>query len=159
MNVGDILKLLLQSPVIAAVVVGIFTVASIRLGLGRFRSERWWERKAAAYAAAIEGLHGMYDLYKARADAEDAGANLIEEWEKKLHEGDMLGWMEVRKGASIGSFVMTKRAASILDGVMKKLDELDSDRVDPYSELRERVRILSDAIIAMKVEAKADLQT
>jgi len=154
-----IINALLQSPVVAAVVVGIFTLASIRMGLGRFRSERWWERKASAYAAAIEGLHSMYDRCKAVVDAEDAGANLSEAWGKKLGDGSLLGWAEVRKGASIGSFIMTKRAASILDDVMKKIEELNAAEMDAYSENAEKAKILTDAIIAMKVEAKGDLRT
>jgi len=156
---AEIIKSLLASPVIAALVVGIFTLASIRLGLGRFRSERWWERKAAAYAAAIEGLHAMYDRCKAEVDAADAGANLSDSWERKLGDASLIGWAEVRKGASIGSFVMTKRAASILNDVIQKIDEANGAGMDFYSENFEKKKFLSDAIIAMKVEAKSDLRT
>ncbi len=59
MTLEEWVKFALQSNVVAALVVGTFGVLTLWLGLGKFRSEKWWERKAAAYVAVIEALHGM----------------------------------------------------------------------------------------------------
>ena len=67
-------KLVLQSNLLTAIVVGCFGLLTLWLGLRKFRSEKWWERKAVAYASAIEALHGMHDLANARIEAEERPA-------------------------------------------------------------------------------------
>jgi NADH:ubiquinone oxidoreductase subunit 6 (subunit J) len=59
MTFDDWAQLIVQSNVVAAVVVGIFGIVTLKLGRTRFRSERWWEKKAAAYASVIllDGYH------------------------------------------------------------------------------------------------------
>jgi hypothetical protein len=69
MTWAEFLKLVLTSPVITAVVAGYFALGGIWLGLSRFRSERWWERKAAAYASAIEALHAIEEHAKKYVDS------------------------------------------------------------------------------------------
>jgi hypothetical protein len=54
------LKLILQSNVVAALVVGGFGILTLKLGLGKFRSEKWWERKSVAYVTTIEAMHAIY---------------------------------------------------------------------------------------------------
>jgi hypothetical protein len=158
---AEIIKDILQSPVIAAGVVGLFTLLSIRLGLSRFRSERWWERKAEAYAAVIEQLHAMYEFSKAHIEAfegEYEFNNFPENWRKRIIKENNEGWAGIRKAASIGSFVMTKRAASTLTDLIASHDKISVD--GPEHEYHQaRLALLNEAIIALKVEAKNDLRT
>lgn len=158
MSAEEWLKLALQSPVFAALVVGVFGIVTIKLGLSRFRSERWWEKKAASYAAVIEGLHAMYDSSKAYAHSSLKGYELSDEFSAKLEEANLNGWAEIRKGASIGSFVMTKRAASILGDVIREMDA-QSEELPTHEFHNTRRELLSDAIFSMKAEAKRDLGT
>jgi hypothetical protein len=154
----DFWKVILQSPVVAATIVGLFGIASIWVGLGRFRSERWWERKAAAYASVIEGLHAMYDSSKAYEAAANGGYELSDDFEASISEASLKGWAEVRKGASIGSFVMTKRAAYILSDLDQNLER--QEQALPTSEFHQtRKEFISNAIIAIQIEAKKDLRT
>ena len=45
MTFEDWAKFVLQSNVVAAVVVGLFGVLTLKLGIGKFASEKWWERE------------------------------------------------------------------------------------------------------------------
>src|SRR5258708_35823296 len=111
MTYGDWAKLILKSSFLTAFVVGGFGLLTLWLGLRKFRSEKWWEKKATAYAAAIEALHGMYDISLAHVEAIEADQEISKERLATLQVVNLTGLSEVRKGASIGSFIMTKHAA------------------------------------------------
>lgn len=88
--------LLLNSPVIAAfvgaTVAGLFGAGAVWLGLRRFRSEKWWERKAAAYASVIEALHVLEDVEDEEIDALEKMVQLpmerLEKTSTKIHSGE-----------------------------------------------------------------------
>jgi hypothetical protein len=157
MTSDDWAKLILQSNLFAAFVVGGFGLLTLRLGIGKFRSEKWWERKASAYAAAIEALHGMYDLSLARVETIEAGQDISQERMKSLMTANLAGLSEIRKGASIGSFIMSKRAASILRDVLVEFEKMEAPSNHEFHDVR--ATILSDAILKMTIEAKRDLRT
>jgi hypothetical protein len=103
-------------------------------------------------------MHAMYDGAKAWADVANSDYELSEEWSETLREENMIGWAEIRKGASIGSFVMSKNAASILSQLVRELDAQDND-LPTFDFHSARRNILSDAILRMTTEAKRDLGT
>lgn len=157
MTFEDWAKLVLQSNLLAAFVVGGFGLLTLWLGLGKFRSEKWWERKASAYAASIEALHGMYDLSLAHVEAIEADQDLSKERLTNLQAANLAGLSEIRKGASIGSFIMSQRTASILKNVLAEFDKLEAPSRYEFHDTR--AGILSDAIAQMTMEAKKDLKT
>jgi hypothetical protein len=157
MTYEEWLKLILQSNVVAAIVVGLFGLVTLRLGLGKFRSEKWWEKKATAYATAIEALHGMYDLSLARVEAIETDQEISDERLTTLQAANLAGLSEVRKGASIGAFVMSKHAASILGEVLKEFDKIEEPSLHAFHDTR--ASVLSSAISRMTREAKRDLKT
>jgi hypothetical protein len=157
MTYGDWAKLILKSNLLTAFVVGGFGLLTLWLGLRKFRSEKWWEKKATAYATSIDALHGMYDLSLAYVEAIEDDQEISDERLATLQAANLSGLSEVRKGASIGSFIMTERAASILSGVLKEFDKLDAQSKHEFHDTR--AVILSDAIRDMTIEAKKDLRT
>jgi hypothetical protein len=159
MTFEDWAKFVLQSNVVAAVVVGLFGVLTLKLGIGKFASEKWWERRAAAYAAVIEGLHGVHAFHAKFVDSLEKRYELSERYLSHLDEKSTSGLDEIRKGANIGSFVMSKRAGLILKGALEKLDGVSFTQNDPLSYHETKAAILDDAIIAMTLEAKRDLGT
>jgi hypothetical protein len=157
MTAEDWIKLLIQSNVVAAIVVGLFGLLTLWFGLGKFRSEKWWEKKATAYAAAIEALHGMYDLSLARVEAIEAYEDIADDRLVALQAANIAGLNEVRKGASIGEFILSKSAASILRSVLKEFDKMEEPTLHAFYD--SRATVLSDAIKKMTDEAKRDLKT
>jgi hypothetical protein len=150
-------KLILQSNLLTAIIVGFFGLLTLWLGLRKFRSEKWWERKAAAYASAIEALHGMHDLANARMEAEEMREDLPAERLSSLLAVSQAGLSEIRKGANIGSFIMSKRSAMILKDVLNDFDKMQAPT--SYEFYDTRAAILSGAITQLTAEAKRDLRT
>jgi hypothetical protein len=154
----DWLKLILQSNVVAAVIVGLFGLLTLKLGIAKFASEKWWERKAASYASALDGLHKMYDCARDFREAFEKNQELDEAYVEKIVSDSSAGYAEMRRGENIGSFLMTKRAGMILSQLRRGLDEtqqgVPSQKYHDY-----RMGLLYEAIIAMTVEAKRDLKT
>jgi hypothetical protein len=159
MTFEDWLKLALQSNVVAALIVGGFGILTLKLGLAKFRSEKWWERKAAAYVAVIEAMHAIHAYAYAMADADSSGHDVIETHRKKLSADSLAGLMEVREAASVGPFLMSKGAAGVVADLVRDMEKLDA-AVEPVSELHKtEVKIVSEAILRLTAEAKRDLQT
>lgn len=69
----EIIKFLAQS---AIAVLGAFLAA--HLSMHRFRTEKWWERKAAAYSELVEALHHMKWYPSEQIDAEMENRELPE---------------------------------------------------------------------------------
>jgi hypothetical protein len=157
MTLEDWAKLVLQSSLLTAFVVGSFGLLTLWLGLRKFRSEKWWEKKATAYAASIEALHGMYDLSLAQVESIETDQEISKERLITLRTANMAGLSEIRMGASIGSFIMSERAASILRDVLAEFDKLEAPSPQEFHDTR--AGILSDAILKMTIEAKRDLRT
>jgi hypothetical protein len=159
MTVEEWIKFVLQSNVIAALVVGAFGILTLKLGLGKFRSEKWWERKAAAYVSTFEAMHAVYGYAKAVVDAEGVGHDLSESHLTELSNGSLKGLLEIRKAASLAPFLMSKRASMIVSQLVRELGELDPSQ-EPIIELHraEMVKVY-DAIVSLTKEAKLDLRT
>jgi hypothetical protein len=151
--------LFLNSPVIAALVAGLFATAAVWLGLRRFRSERWWERKAAAYAAIIESLHILEDVEDQRIEAIRESLQLPPKHIDDLRLKSVEARAEIRKYANLGGFVVTDRTTSILDDVTDALaiPYRDGELMLNYHE--ERWAAVGKALAAVKIEAKNDLRT
>ena len=97
MTFEDWAKLVLQSNLLAALVVGCFGLLTLRLGLGKFRSEKWWEKKASAYASVIEGLHGMYDLSLAQVESIEVDQEISEDRLSCFELQTWLDWLKFAK--------------------------------------------------------------
>ena len=116
MTHDDWIKLALQSPVIAALVVGTFGILTVWLSLRRFRSERWWERKTESYAKVIEALYGMRNYSFEQMEAHLRQHEWPDEKEARLRDENQKGALEVNRAVSIGEFTLSRRAAEILGG-------------------------------------------
>lgn len=157
MTVEDWVKLILQSNVVAAVVVGIFGLVTLKMGIAKYASEKWWERRASSYATVIDGLHSMHKAYSAWAEAHETRQELDNDYAEELSRANSAGFEEMQRGETIGAFLMSKRAADILRQLRAGIE---ADGTFAFGEVfRKRAGLVHDAIIAMMVEAKRDLKT
>ncbi|MFK4657053.1 hypothetical protein ABIF97_006987 [Bradyrhizobium japonicum] len=156
MTFEDWIKLVLQSNAVAAIIVGIFGLVTLKMGIAKYASEKWWERKAAAYASVIDGLYGVHKASAAYADAFDTRQDLDDDYSEELVQGSVAGYAEMQRGENIGAFLMTKRAVDILKQLRLDLNEQGM----PFGEVhRARANLVRNAITAMMIEAKRDLRT
>jgi len=153
----EMITLVLNSPVFAAFVAGACGVTAVWLGLRRFKTERWWERKAAAYAAVIESLHMIEDVETERLTAIEKSVELPLERVDKIRLQSVQARADVRKYANLGGFVISEHAAKILNDLTQFLAQTPKDNLYEYHDAR--AVSVAKAIAAVKLDAKADLHT
>ena len=107
---------LLVSVVSGVFVAAVASAVTAHFAFRRFYSERWWERKAAAYTDAIEMLYSLNDYPNTLFEAEVAilEAELTQDQLKAL-EGEYRGAVDrLNKTITLGSFTLSERAIAIL---------------------------------------------
>jgi hypothetical protein len=157
MTVEDWIKLILQSNVVAAIIVGIFGIFTLKMGIAKYASEKWWERRASAYASVMDGLHAVYKSSSVHAEASETHQEIDDDYSEELSQASMAGYAELQRGETIGAFLMSKRAASILRDLRQELELVGSSPLG--RDHRRRADSVYHAILAMMAEAKRDLRT
>jgi len=150
---------------IASLVATIVSIYNARLR--RFALERWWERKAQAYAEVVGSLVSLtYSLDRWQDDeyevikdgqngvSEDVKNEVIAEYNKAL--------ARIERAATEGNYILSEKAAKTLSDFLKKLRE-NSNReytgwVDWYSALVQNFEAAKDCLNILRDEAKKDLQ-
>ncbi|MDB4895674.1 MAG: hypothetical protein JWN15_1936 [Firmicutes bacterium] len=130
-----------NAPVEAAVIqvlVGIvIAVASswvtVRMSLKRFRSEKWWERKATAYERVIEALYQAKAFFDAHLDAAMDGRELTEEFKAELQQRSKDAHVEINKATAIGAFMLSDQAQARLNKYQQEVAEAEKKEFWMYS--------------------------
>ena len=98
-------------------------VVTVQLSLGRFRSERWWDRKEEAYSKIVEALYHWKRHVDAWVAREELGQTLPED---KMDELDLLGTEareEIGRAIDIGTFIISEDGVSCLETLHAELNE------------------------------------
>lgn len=153
---GELSKLALSlvPSVITGVVVALVTT---RLSLRRFYSERWWERKVAAYSTILEALYDMNRYSDEAIEAFESGRELSDERNDQLHAQWRKGRNEIDKAAAIGAFIISEEASLHLNQLDKDLRVASSEQ-SWYEHLDSEAAALRKCIGAIKECAKRDLK-
>ena len=93
--------------IIIAIVTSIITVW---LALKRFRSERWWERKADAYSTIVKSLHHMKIYCEETIEELESHKDMSEEDSKVLYAKFKEAIEEIAKAKDVGSFIISNEA-------------------------------------------------
>jgi len=138
----------LLSSLLVAIVTAIVTV---RLSLGRFRTERWWERKADAYSRIVGALSDSIRFCDAEAK------NFIGEGAASPELGQRYSdaWHKLERATAIGAYIISDDAASTLDRLARREKNPGTDH---YSFLMGESKAYSAALTEIRREAKRDLQ-
>lgn len=146
-----------------AIITGVVIAAvsswiAVQLSFRRFRSEQWWERKAAAYERVIEALHHSKTFAHSHLEATSEGKELPEEKDKELRARSEAARFEIEKAMDIGAFLLSDEALSRLkqhqqeteDGRQEQswFESLEANWVATNNCLKDLIRI-----------AKRDLKT
>jgi hypothetical protein len=111
----------------ASIIATIVSIYNSRLG--RFVSERWWERKAEAYGRIVESLSALVDYYDRSYDSVIYAAPLSDDERERLQRQWAEGSAEIAKVTHIGAFVISERARDALRERAKAV--VPNPRVDP----------------------------
>lgn len=107
MAFNDFLATLASQVVVAALTAFI----TVKLALRRFYSEKWWERKLAAYTTVIEALSHILNFIDREAESYFRGEELSEERQAELATLSHKGRDELARAASLGTFLISQQAS------------------------------------------------
>ena len=141
-------------------------IVTVFLAFRRFRRERWWDRKADAYAAIIEALHHMkrgieddiraFQQYPPREEESEATKELTRKY--------LQGHNEVLKAVDTGSFLLSKEAVEALDQLIRDLKKAREDAyiretrtLDPDAHLSGMLEAIEKCLGRLPLIAKRDL--
>jgi hypothetical protein len=132
---------------------------TVRLALRRFYSEKWWERKSAAYAAIIESMHHLREHADTNLVFETKDRKLPPEGEERLDRNLRQAMADLRKHRDIGSFVISEEAMSVLSSLFAELEKsAEIGELKGFIEyLDYRVGAVDQALAKMRDVAKRDL--
>lgn len=152
------------SQVMVSIVSGVF-VASVasavtaHFAFRRFYSERWWERKAAAYTDVLEMLYSLLDYPSTLAELEmgDRARALTAEETQALEERYRFAEDALHKAITLGSFTLSEQAIQLLKGFREERYEAQREQNPLWVWVNE-----SDAVYRviqqMREEARRDLK-
>ncbi len=147
--------IILVSGVIIAIVTAYLTV---RLSLKRFRTERWWERKAETYSNILESLHLMKQYYDALIAAELNYQEISDERGKEIWGRWKGGIEEIARVTDIGSFIVSDEAVRRLEQLQGDLDLDGPDATKSFYEfLEDQFEKIQKCLSEIREIAKEDL--
>jgi hypothetical protein len=141
----------------AGVVTGVVTGAvSVRFALRRFRAERTWERKVAAYTEIFDALYNIKRYAKMRVQEIEEGLSFAKEYEDEASRQSSQGYDVIRRAAIRGTFVVGPDAAARLEKLVAVFD--DSHHEDnPYDEFSADLHETEKALVELRIVANADV--
>ncbi len=143
--------------VLAAFTAVIASFVTAKFALRRFYSEKWWEKKAEAYAAILEALHHMKRSFDEDYEAEEAGRQVPEARKKELQEKYHKADDELKKRTDIGQFVLSDEAVAELSSFQKAYDKASEAESWPQY-IEESWLAINDALKRMRIIAKTELK-
>jgi hypothetical protein len=142
---------------VTTVVAGSLTaLVSVWLARHRFRSDKWWERKAAVYSELFEGLFHVQTYNEHLLQEVEEGARFSEDRLKELAGRSRAGREGVRRAAVLGTFVLSSRAADRLTALVTALDD-PKHNLDLAERIAADLDIVVGAISDLRTIAKRDL--
>lgn len=153
---NDFASTLLLSTV-PAILVGLVTAwASVRLALGRFRAERWFDRKTDAYAQLFSALANIQRNCSVQLERIEEGAKYRDDYLGNLAALAAAGSEEIRKSATIGEFLFGERSSTLLLKLERDIEKAHAQR-DLHDIYEDESHVVADAIQKLRALAKADL--
>ena len=139
------------------VIAAVSSWITVQLSLKRFRSERWWERKAQAYEKIIGALHDSKAFADKHLKAEYGGRKIAEEMDKELRARSKVAHEEIEKAIDIGSFLLSDEALSRLKQYQKDMEKASGTQMW-FEYLEEDLAATSNCLKDLIQIAKKDLR-
>jgi len=100
---------------------------TVYLALHRFRTEKWWERKAETYSHIIEALHSAKHTLEVNYKAEMNRHDIPAERDKTLNERSLQANDDIRKSIDTSAFLLCDAAHQRLVRYSKEADAVDTE--------------------------------
>jgi len=152
---------------IGAVLIAIVSAwVTVWLAFRRFRTEKWWERRADAYALIMDSLHHMKrviqdDLTAIEEQKPQPNGDRCQELRKKAMKAQDV----VRKAVDTSSFLLDKKAEAVLKTFMTDIAKAKDDayiaaarHFDVYDALSGELAAIDSCLQGLASIAKRDLR-
>lgn len=129
---------------------------TVRFALRRFYSEKWWERKAAAYTAIFEALHHVRNCADHQLVFSQRDMDLPEAADSELTKMMSNAIADLRKYFDIGTFIVSQEAVDVMAVFMSELDEATNVKSwEPHLVLK--IEAVDKCLNSLRPVAKNDL--
>ncbi|MBS0580636.1 MAG: hypothetical protein JSR36_15370 [Proteobacteria bacterium] len=143
--------------VVSSLLVGLVTaVVTVRLALRRFYSEKWWERKSAAYTEILESTHHLREHADTHFEFELRGRELPPEGKARLEKNLQKAMADLRLRRDVGSFVISEEATKLLNALLVELEKSTQENTF-FEYLDHRVAAIDKFLPEMRRIARQDL--
>ena len=146
-------------PTLAAAFVSQVLVAliTVQLALGRFRQEKWWERKYEAYSEILISLHRLRKSYFADLEDYHDGTEPSEERKAESRADYKLSSDDLMRHGDLGDFLISPEAVSLLK--QYAADTRAASKSENYHDyLDENLDAVQRFLSSLLPVAKADLK-
>jgi hypothetical protein len=146
----------------AIIVAVIASWVTVQLSLRQFYTEKWWERKADAYAKVIGSLvalnYSLGQLWRAETDEQEV---LLRKDQETIWQEYREALTQLEQAATTGNFILSAKATAALSDLIRKLqtesEESNLRGGDTVGFVSECSGAATHCLEALRGEAKADL--
>lgn len=131
---------------------------TVQLSLRRFRAEKWWEKRVAAYERVLDALHHAKAFSAAHLNAAEADRQISTERDEELRKKAQEANLEIERAADIGGFLLSDEALARLRQ-LKEDERVASETDDWYEYLSSDWAAANSCLKEFIVISKKDLQT
>jgi hypothetical protein len=121
----------------------------------RFRTERWWDRRADAYERIIDALHAAKKFSDFHIDYQMRGQDPPKEDDERLRGEAKRARAEIDRAIDIGKLILPADALQRLYQYSKEADSIKT--TDWVSYLEQDYNIINRCLIDIAVIARKDL--
>jgi hypothetical protein len=127
------------------------------LALGRFRSEKVWERKIDAYTAILHDLHNMLRWYDEHWSEKALGRDMLDAERQKLQEEFQKGEADLLLRLDRDAWLISPKSSDRLAEMKRDLEVTESEDYDFPSHIERGGWAITEAQKDLRVLARADL--
>lgn len=111
----------------AVVIAGLSSWITVFLSLRKFRTEKWWEKKAEAYSNLLGAIHDSKAFAEENLNAEFRSRELTELEDKELRAASKKSEAEIYRAMDVGAFYLSEQAIECLKKYKKESSEAGKD--------------------------------
>jgi len=100
---------------------------TVKLAFVKFKSEKWWEKKAEVYTEAISALHDIKVFFEENMDACHAQEEMNSEHFNKLDTSLNLAMSNLKRITNFNIFILSKKAFSCLEKYISDMSKTKNE--------------------------------
>ena len=108
-------------------IAGLSSWITVHLSLKRFRTEKWWEKRAEAYSNLLGAIHDAKAFAENNLEADQRNRELTEEEDKELRSKSKRAEGEIYRAMDVGAFYLSQEAIECLKSYKKQSSEAGKD--------------------------------